>query len=418
DPAQFPDSAKAQTRIELGWSRLAPEFSARGLVQGVNSPLRFGPAIGRLHTQAANMCVVRGMSMDTLTHPVGTRYFLTGKPPAGLNARGSSLGSELADQVARANAPLDEPVPHLVVDSEAYYVGDQTKARPFRVGSRNQYQLSLSFQETGYDALADLVLEGMRKTDAGQPVGGVIPNVTRDHRSAVRACDPAGTNALGAFERFRDAQLKMGATLEKDVGRYFDFTNPARLDPSDLFPLLGYGAQNLGTPGCTAAIARQALKYGVSRFVTIQLQSGLDTHTARWATEQPRLLKEGFDALTLLLEDLHTLPDARRGGKLIDHTTVVVFSEFSRTPYLNPNGGRDHSLTNACLLFGAGVPKNRVVGASSDVGMEPQAVDPMTGQVAAGGVVIRPEHVLASVLESAGFDAAPLRTTGLPCLKA
>jgi hypothetical protein len=411
DPGQFPDSARDSTRIELGWNRLPQEYS-RALVPGTNSALRFGPAIGRLATQASNMCLVRGMSMDTLTHPVGTRYFLTGKPPAGLIARGSSIGSELADQLVTAGRPLPEPVPHLVVDSESYYTGNQTKARPFRTGSRNIYQLVLSFREDAFDVFGDAVLRGMSTTADG----GV--NLSRAYRAAGKTCDPVGLNALGAHDNYRDAQLQVAAMLQQDLGRLFDFQSLANPDAIELFTR--YRADRLGTPGCVAAVARQALKYHVSRFVSVRLQDGLDTHTGRWATEQPRLLREGFDALTTLLEDLGTIDDTRRGGKLIDHTTVVVFSEFSRTPYLNAAGGRDHSLTNACMLFGAGVPKNRVVGASTGVGMEPQPVDEVTGQVssAASAVVIKPEHVLASVLESAGFSSAPLRASGLRCLKA
>lgn len=417
DPAVFTDARKDETRIELGWSLLPPGM--RSLVQGQNSSLLFGPAIGNLFTQASNMCLVRGMSMDTLTHPVGTRYFLTGKPPAGLNARGSSVGSELADQLLQNGRPLAEPVPHLVIDTEAYYVGEQTKARPFRAGSQNLFQLVLSFREEGFDPLGDLLLAGMRRStpDAGVArADGGMANVTLEQRSTVRGCDPTGLDSMGAFGRFREAQLDMGRMLDRDLGRLFDFSSLANPDAVELY--LRYRADRLGTPGCVAAIARQALKYHVSRFVSIRLQRDLDTHTSRWATDQPRLLVEGFNALTTLLEDLHTIDDTRRGGKLIDHTTVVVFSEFSRTPYLNPAGGRDHSLTNACMLFGAGVPKNRVVGASSDVGMEPQPVDPMTGQVstASNAVVLKPEHVLASVLRSAGYSSDALRTDGLPCL--
>ena len=45
---------------------------------------------------AQKICVVRGMSMETLTHEAGRRRFITGKPPSGLLARGSSGATWLA----------------------------------------------------------------------------------------------------------------------------------------------------------------------------------------------------------------------------------------------------------------------------------------------------------------------------------
>ena len=155
-----PDALKDHTSLELGWSRLQARF-ARTQVVTPDGKMKFGPAIGRLHTQAKNMCLVRGMSMDTLTHPVGTRYFLTGNQPAVLNARGSSLGSELADLTLANGGLLPEPVPHLVVDTEAYYVGNQAQSRPFRAGSQNVYQLVFAFRRGIGDGVPDLLLQTM-----------------------------------------------------------------------------------------------------------------------------------------------------------------------------------------------------------------------------------------------------------------
>ena len=56
-------------------------------------------------------------------------------------------------------------------------------------------------------------------------------------------------------------------------------------------------------------------------------------------------------------------------------TTIVGFSEFSRTALLNSRGGRDHALTNACFLAGAGVKKGFSYGESDEVGFK-AAVNP------------------------------------------
>ena len=103
----------------------------------------------------------------------------------------------------------------------------------------------------------------------------------------------------------------------------------------------------------------------------------------------------------------------------MENITIVALSEFGRTPLLNTRDGRDHSLSSSALLIGAGVKSNTVVGASSDVGLGPSQIDPVTGDVASsGGTTLTPSNVLASVMQSAGYDPSSLRTQGLPCIVA
>lgn len=52
-------------------------------------------------------------------------------------------------------------------------------------------------------------------------------------------------------------------------------------------------------------------------------------------------------------------------GSLFDHTTFVVVSEFSRTPYLNPAKGKDHNVyTNSALLAGGRINGGKSFGGS------------------------------------------------------
>jgi uncharacterized protein (DUF1501 family) len=133
-------------------------------------------------------------------------------------------------------------------------------------------------------------------------------------------------------------------------------------------------------------------------------------------TTHPDDLNAAFTALAQLVSDLAAEPDPSRGGVLLDHTTLVCFSEFGRTALINNRDGRDHSLTSSALLIGAGVPHNKVVGASSDVGMAPRRVDPVTGAANDAGVALTPTEIIASVMRSAGLDTYALRNEGLPCL--
>ncbi|MEM9494001.1 MAG: transcriptional initiation protein Tat, partial [Myxococcota bacterium] len=96
DPAVFREDVKKVTRIQPGY-HLLPSGN-RDLVATSVPGMTFGPYIGNLVDHADKMALIRGMSMDTLTHEVGRRRFLTGKAPAGLQARGSSMATVMAAQ--------------------------------------------------------------------------------------------------------------------------------------------------------------------------------------------------------------------------------------------------------------------------------------------------------------------------------
>jgi uncharacterized protein (DUF1501 family) len=91
----------------------------------------------------------------------------------------------------------------------------------------------------------------------------------------------------------------------------------------------------------------------------------------------------------------------------LDHTNIVCFSEFSRTSRINANTGRDHWLCNASVVIGADIKGGQVIGASSDVGMQPMAVDLNTGKPDSGGVVLNPEHIILSLMHAVGIKGDP-----------
>ena len=66
--------------------------------------------------------------------------------------------------------------------------------------------------------------------------------------------------------------------------------------------------------------------------------------------------------LSALLDDLE-----QRG--LLEHTTVIVWGEFGRTPRINTNAGRDHWPQVSCaLLAGGGVRGGQVLGSTNRLG--------------------------------------------------
>lgn len=97
------------TRILPGYERCADPYVKSVLSttpSGIQTRgnLTFGPAMPpELLKHYVDLCVLRGVSMDTLTHEVGRRYFTTGKFPRGLSANGSALAAHaLAEGVSQA----------------------------------------------------------------------------------------------------------------------------------------------------------------------------------------------------------------------------------------------------------------------------------------------------------------------------
>lgn len=388
DPAVFNGENLRNTRIQPAYELL--QNSDGQLVQA--GGLTFGPFIGELANFANRIAVVRGMSMETLTHEAGRRRFLTGKPPSGLQARGSSTSTYLAANFGRA-----QPIPNLSLQVESYNVDNPNYATALRA-----------------NGVPDLI----RALRPSNPALGDHQAEQLDHLLAqVAKCD--SSEASSVWQVAEASRLKAREMVNGRLDRLFDFNAPGDA-MAQIRAHYGIPAGNagLGSPEAQAAMAAQAIKGGVSRVVSIQVAGGLDTHFNEWARDQGPRQRQGFNAVARLIDDLSRSQYRDTSESWLDHTVIVGFSEFSRTPMLNARDGRDHSLTNACFLAGGGIKGGQVVGRSSDVGMEPMAINLSNGRPDPGGEVIRPEHILQTLLHQAGLsgDVADLRVGSIPAL--
>lgn len=387
DPRRFNNGNLRNTRIQPGYELLQ---SGDGLLRITRQGQIFGPHIGDLRDliDDGTVSVVRGMSMDTLTHEVGRRRFLTGKPPAGLQARGSNASVWLAEKLGQA-----QTIPNLSLQVEGYNDGRANYAAPLRVNNVADLLRALRPQEP---------LLGWR---TAQQIG--------DQQRQAAECPPALRSKF--WQAAEQGRIKAKDMVSADLDRLFDFSaRNARMEA-----LRGrYGFRNVNTdPEVQAAFAAQAIMGGVSRCVSIQVSENLDTHFDDWRRDQGPRQERGFNAVSRLIEHLRESEYGRTGRSWLDHTTVVGFSEFSRTAMLNGNTGRDHSLTNACFIAGGGIAGGRIIGASSDVGLSPQKLDINTGRVSQGGEIIRPEHILQTLFNEVGIGDAPdLRVPPVPAL--
>ena len=385
DPAKFTNGNLNATRIQPGYDLLRSASVPTTLTPKGPGPLRatpsgivLGPHIGDLATHDDKLCVVRGMSMETLTHDAGRRRFLTGKPPSGIQARGSSGASWLAATVGK-----DDPIPNLSVRVEAFNVDLPGYATALKVDSVPDLVRALRPDQPLLDDQLARQLDAFMKSAASCPA-------------------PSRSQAWQSAE---GARVRARGITSAGYGKVFDFL----AQTPEMDKLRGhYGINNdLTTPEAQAATAGRAIMSGVSRVSSYMAANALDTHYEDWQTQQGPGQERGFNTVARLIEDLAATEYKGSGTSWLDHTTIIGFSEFSRTAMLNDRNGRDHSLTNACFLAGAGVRGGTVVGRSSDVGMTPQAIDLTTGQPSPAGDVPRPEHVWQALFEDVGLSTEP-----------
>lgn len=389
-----PRTTNAEThRIDPAYGQFAT--GARG-IQRVGE-LTFGPALpASFLRHAPRFSIVRGINMDTAAHEVGRRYFITGRVPRGLSAVGSSIAAEIAAVLADAS-----PIPYLSAAVEAYARDLPPHARPLSVASLTDLNVAL----TPFSEIDPAVLSALMAFQDAEP-----------------SCSARRLDGEGLATQLRESQVRARRYLEGELARIFDL---ARNDPEMTALRARYGitGNNPADPRALGFAAGQALKSGTSQVVSVRVAQGLDTHSA-WAGTHPGALESGFTVLAAILDDLEATPaPTEDGSSLLDHTTVVAFSEFARTPLLNNLAGRDHFLGNSCLIGGPGLAAGKVFGGSADVGMMPVDFDPSTGagrpdatpEMRDRGAVlpITPSHVLSSILKAAGAPEGLLREAPL-----
>jgi hypothetical protein len=343
--------------------------------------LTFGPAVSpEFVKHAADFSIGRGLFMGTLTHDVGRRYLITGKFPRGLTASGSSIGTVVATADGK-----DALVPNLAVNMEAYNSGLPAYASPIGIQTAADLLNILRPLGAELDAKSDAALLSFEK---GAP--------------SCRADELDGSGMAALYRGSREKARTMVAGPEAQL---FNFKFPA---PSAEIQAV-YDAFNLKTSADLAtgrgraAIAALALSHGVSQAASVEVANDLDDHFD-WADTHATNLYNGFDAIGALVQYLKDTEYKTSGASTWSRTTMLVFSEFARTPLLNGRDGRDHHLASSCLVAGPGLKKGVVIGGTSNKGMDALPLDLASGKPDDAGVNLRPQDVHATLLKSMGIS--------------
>lgn len=371
------DPGSNPSGIDLGTDRLAAQFRTPTPWSFGGQETLIGPTMDPLFGHRDVMTLFRGVNMNTVAHPTGRAYVNTWIPPAGVVPKGDSLGTRMA---AAANYD-DFLLPNVSIGMPSF-------------------NLSYSPAVTGIG-----LGRATDATDLLQPLGDSLDVETAallaDAREASGSCVGAGHSNPPSLA-VDIARARVEQLLGMDLGPAFDFD----LDDE---VLTRYGIENaaLSTdPGVVAATVWRLLDLGLTTSITAQLQRGLDTHDDRWEINQPEFQRAGFAALAALLNDLRTTDPN------LENTTVVVHSEFARTPGINGRGGRDHWFANSLLVFGGGL-KGGVFGATVPDTLGLTNVDLSTGLPSEDGEVIRPEHIGATLAHARGLEFDEFRVDPL-----
>lgn len=130
-------------------------------------------------------------------------------------------------------------------------------------------------------------------------------------------------------------------------------------------------------------------------------QPGFDTHNSHDGDHEP--------LLSFLTDALDFFWNYAEEQGVADRITLVVGSDFGRTPWYNSTGGKDHWPIGSYLIMEKGANwGNRVVGAT-DGGQNASRINPDSLQVVnSGGTLIYPKHVHKALRRYLGLEGNPI----------
>jgi hypothetical protein len=277
--------------------------------------------------QMHHMAIIRSMSTREADHNRGRYYMHTGYVPDP-NVDYPSYGAVIAHELMSQRPELAIP-PFVSVGGASEGPGFLGMSwAPLNVSSNGRIRnldSSLGKERIGQRQIA---LKAIEDGFIGQRRG----NLAEDHRKVLgKTYDLLGSEQMKAYEVDKEPQ----EVKEK------------------------YGVNGFGQ-GCL--LARRLVEAGVP-FVEVDL-GGWDNHQGIFRTLENDRLPVLDKAMAALTEDLE-----QRG--LLKDTMIVWMGEFSRTPRINADAGRDHwARAWSVVVGGGGIKGGQAVGATNADGTE------------------------------------------------
>ena len=330
----------------------ASQIATVGGITYVSNPTT-RPAVDTYFTNwAAKSCVVNGIGTRSTSHDQSRQLVLTGYL--------DPTRADFAVISAQKNGP-DMPLPHLLLSGQSF--GGQ-------MGTA-----------IAYNRLSD---------------SGVL---------AVSALGEAYVQQALERERLLAEQAAANAVSGR-LAAYHDANGRA-----DKLTRLANGLNlNTNTGGQLATSLGNAFRSGLTTSVSVDPFGGFDTHTDN--TQQNNSWQRVFTYVDALLTGL-SQQAGLVSASLLDETTVVVCSEFARTPELNTDNGKDHHPWTSMLIAGKNVKGGTSVGLT-DGNQEGVKTNLSTGMPDDTGVVLDVTNMVAGLVTLMGANSADYLPTVSP----
>lgn len=377
DPV-LPATAKATGgKFEPAYYTPGGQYPGAPVTVSGKSNLVLGPGMAPAATAMAAVpsALINGIFVEVTAHELAVNYLYSGQPSLSRSREYPAIVATMADQTGGfpAHVILGGPIPLAATKN------NNPPLQSLDTGSFKRMLAGPYGVDSAYEA---------ETLDAAHTL---IAKLNGEYHKRL------GNAAKTGLSAWSSSESGLSALYAKRYDTKLDIT-----------PLLGaFNADPDQSDGIGARLATAALvlKEGVSRFCTVNMD-GYDTHINHFSSHLG--LMQGFaTSLAGLLDFLAATNDPDTPSKkLIETTTVLVSSEFTRTPLFNAANGTDHWQSASAMLFGRGVQDNAVFG-STDVNGN------ATDQAAVGGGKLLPEHVAATILRALGFTAEANKISGV-----
>lgn len=304
---------------------------------------------------ANRTCVINGVNAQSVSHSVGTEIMMTG-----------SAGTPRPDWptiVANTKGP-DLLLPHMALSGPSFSgtLGGGT--------SSGSGFLGLLLFEGSYfsaNATAETTLDAYTERRFNRIMG----RYEEEGRTGRRM-----TEMRDSFRRWKELK-----DVKSDLGAEFE---------------------NLDGLASEGVALSAAFERGYAITGTLSARGSWDSHSNN-NPAQNNAFDNTFEGLHGIVTRLASRPATSGPGTLLDQTTIIVLSEFGRTPKLNDAQGKDHWPITSVMMIGGGVNGGHLVGATDEF-QNSRLVNLSTGALDAAGAEITAANLGASILTVAGLD--------------
>jgi uncharacterized protein (DUF1501 family) len=249
----------------------------------------------------------------------------------------------------------------------------------------------------GYDFTASLVAP-VRTAGAKTFSQLAFPNSQFPENENLKDLSYFGDASYAAIQQARAerlTRLRMQESLPKRMAQ-MEQLETVRSSDVQLEVLLDFLPDEVssGLKG-QAEIALAAFASGLAVSANLSA-SGFDTHGDHDVDQTSSLvdLLDGIDHLWGQIE----------AHGLEDKVTVIIGSDFGRTPFYNSGDGKDHWNITSIMAMGAGITGNRVIGETNE-NFEAMKLKPDTLAADSDGIIVTPQHVHRSLRDILGVQS-------------